>query len=479
MPAQTAVFAQLENVLADLYRDEDSAARVATAAGIDVVRIAFKDRAIDNWHEIVREAEHQSKLPALLRVVTAEYPAYPPLQQVAIAYDDWVTAGRPAKPLETAPPAVAPAPHAVTPSPPIARRSRRWIAWLVAIIGLVAVVVVIYALQPQTAAVPNVYGKDSATASRALRQAGYEVVINGIVDPSVPEGQAIKTDPPAGARVGRGSKVILFVSTGAGTATVPNLKGELSEKARRILSDAGFQVELESTLDSGVSPGYVIKTIPPAGSPVAPGSLVTLVISAGAGMTTSPNVIGRDAREAQRLVEDAGFSVLVDKEYSPDIPIGRITRTDPPGDSQAEPGTRITLFESLGPAPATTATTGQITLVTGENGTMDNAELELTGAFPDSPYRIPLDQPNDLAPGQTDTYLFEVPAEFCQVAAFSVRKLGGPAGDDDWYLKEIYLMLDGVDIYFDAVADSLMTASSFPYGGGWSGTEAYRNRCGG
>lgn len=489
MPTQAAVFSQLENVLADLYRDEDSAARVVTAAGMDVSRIAFKDRAIDNWHEIVREADHQGKLPALLRVTSIEYPVYPPLHEAATAYDAWVAAGRPTQAPETVPPPpepramtppiAAPEPRAATPPPPAARSSRRWAVWLAVIAILIVVVIGFFLLLPNTVAVPDVHGQDSVAARHTLQQAGFQVDIDGTVDPAVPKGQVIKTDPPAGTRVGRGSKVVLLVATGATATAMPDLRGELSEKARRILDEAGFQVELESARDSTVSPGHVIATIPPAGSQVSPGSPVTLIISAGAATTTIPDVAGRDAHEAQRLVEEAGFAVLADKEYSPDTPTGRVTRTDPPGGSQAEPGTRITLFESLGPAPVTATTTGQIVLVTGDNGTVDNVELELTGVFPDSPYRFPLDQPNDLGPGQTDAFLFEVPAEFCQVTGFSVRKLGGPVGDDDWYLKEIFLTLDGVEVYFDRVADRQMTAASFPYNGDWTGTGAYRSRCGG
>lgn len=419
MSTQAAVFSQLENVLADLYRDEESAARVATAAGMDVSRIAFKDRAIDNWHEIVREAEHQSKLPALLRVVTAEYPVYPPLQTAATAYDQWMAAGRPAPPPETAAPLAAPASRMVTPSPPAARSSRRWVTWLAVIVSLLVVAIGIYLLWPKT------------VTER--------------------------------------------------TVTVPDLRGELSERARLILREAGLEVDLDSASDSTVSPGHVIKTIPPAGSQVAPRSSVTLVIASAAAVAaaTVPYVAGLDPGEAQYLVEQAGLSALMDKEYSPDIPAGRISRVEPPTGSQVAPGARITLFESLGPAPGGAVTHGEIVLVTGENGTVDNVQVEFAGAFPGSPYRVTLDQPNDLGPWQKDAYSFAVPAEFCAMTDFAVRKLDGPGGDDDWYLKEIYLMLDGVDVYFDAVADRLMTASSFPYGGGWSGTEAYRNRCGG
>lgn len=75
-PTQTpspAALRQLRNVLADLYSDKSSAARVAEDAGLPIVTIAVSDRAVDNWHAILREAQKHDRLTALLNVVREEY----------------------------------------------------------------------------------------------------------------------------------------------------------------------------------------------------------------------------------------------------------------------------------------------------------------------------------------------------------------------------------------------------------------------
>ena len=75
-PAQTpspAALRQLRNVLADLYPDKSSAARVAEDAGLPIVTIAVSDRAVDNWHAILREAQKHHRLATLLAVVCEEY----------------------------------------------------------------------------------------------------------------------------------------------------------------------------------------------------------------------------------------------------------------------------------------------------------------------------------------------------------------------------------------------------------------------
>gem|GEM_PF-1721326 len=68
-----AAIRQLRNVLADLYPDKPSATRVAEDAGLPIVTIAVSDRAVDNWHAIIREAQKQGRLAALLHVVGEEY----------------------------------------------------------------------------------------------------------------------------------------------------------------------------------------------------------------------------------------------------------------------------------------------------------------------------------------------------------------------------------------------------------------------
>jgi len=68
-----AAIRQLRNVLADLYPDKPSATRVAEDAGLPIVTIAVSDRAVDNWNAIIREAQKQGRLAALLHVVGEEY----------------------------------------------------------------------------------------------------------------------------------------------------------------------------------------------------------------------------------------------------------------------------------------------------------------------------------------------------------------------------------------------------------------------
>ena len=88
---------------------------------------------------------------------------------------------------------------------------------------------------------------------------------------TVPEGQIIGTDPPAGTEVARNSTVTVIVSTGL--PTIPDVKGQSVQDAASQLQAAGFSV-------SGVQ-GNPFRTVtgtsPPAGTRAASGTGVVII----------------------------------------------------------------------------------------------------------------------------------------------------------------------------------------------------------
>jgi hypothetical protein len=120
----------------------------------------------------------------------------------------------------------------------------------------------------------------------------------------------------------------------------------------------------------------------------------------------------------------------------------------------------------------------ELTLTTGDNGTGDTLEFEIGGSFPGAPYIQTLDQDGDLQPLQTDTYVFIVPMEFCEMTSFQLRK-PAPGVDDDWTLTQLSLSIDGTDVFFDSDIGVFnpVTASSYPPNGNWAGVAAYTDRC--
>jgi len=66
-------FADLRNILANLYPDEISIRRLMADAGVDLSRIVLNAAAANNWHGVLTEAERNERVDVLLTVVEREY----------------------------------------------------------------------------------------------------------------------------------------------------------------------------------------------------------------------------------------------------------------------------------------------------------------------------------------------------------------------------------------------------------------------
>ncbi len=85
---------------------------------------------------------------------------------------------------------------------------------------------------------PSVVGLSIDEATRILTEAGFEVRVGTAVDSTESEGIIASQDPPAG-KVGGGSPVTIFPSTGQGLP-VPDVSGRNLDKAKDDLRAAGF-----------------------------------------------------------------------------------------------------------------------------------------------------------------------------------------------------------------------------------------------
>jgi serine/threonine-protein kinase len=126
--------------------------------------------------------------------------------------------------------------------------------------------------------------------------------------------------------------------------------GRTIEKARKALRNAKL-VPGDPTFafSETVAEGSVISQTPADGQ--APqGSTVELVVSEGPPPRPVPNVVGRTQADADRILSDAGFVVIVgDEKFSNDAPRGEVLRQSPAPPEKLQPGATISLVVSLGP----------------------------------------------------------------------------------------------------------------------------------
>ncbi len=134
-------------------------------------------------------------------------------------------------------------------------------------------------------AVPNVVGDTQNAASVGLVAVG---LVTGTVtsqsSTTVPSGDVIAQNPSAGTTVTSGTAVSLVVSSGPPPVTVPNVVGDTQAAASSAITAQGLTVGSVTTQSSSsVASGDVISESPSAGTSVAKGSAVNLVVSSGSG----------------------------------------------------------------------------------------------------------------------------------------------------------------------------------------------------
>ena len=139
-------------------------------------------------------------------------------------------------------------------------------------------------------AVPNVVGQQESAAESALQNAGFRPLVKNDPTSSAPIGQVTAQSPSAGTAA-PGSTVTITVSGGA--VTVPSVINESQQTATQVLTQAGFQVNVQQgSGGSQFANGTVFNQVPAGNGTAAKGSTVTIYVQTGASPTGSPTASG-------------------------------------------------------------------------------------------------------------------------------------------------------------------------------------------
>jgi eukaryotic-like serine/threonine-protein kinase len=153
----------------------------------------------------------------------------------------------------------------------------------------------------------------------------------------------VRTAPPGGTLADRGSTVTLYISSGPGQVTVPDVTGQSQGSAQVELAVAGLRVDI-SEQDSSAEPGTVISQDPAGGASVNRGSTVTIVVARESRTVTVPSVVGQDENAATEAIEGAGLSVQVtNAAVSSEDQDGRVQSQRPAAGRRVEPGSEVVI----------------------------------------------------------------------------------------------------------------------------------------
>ena len=151
---------------------------------------------------------------------------------------------------------------------------------------------------PGTVLVPPVANLRQGQAIKELEDAGLKVTVDSESSDKVKKDFAIRTVPPEGKEVTKGTRVRLLVSSGPEQVAVPDVTGLSRESAEARLRDEGFGVSVAEQ-ESDEPEGDVISQSPSGGTELTRGETVTITVSTGRPQVDVPDVIGMSERNAR------------------------------------------------------------------------------------------------------------------------------------------------------------------------------------
>jgi len=206
-----------------------------------------------------------------------------------------------------------------------------------------------------------------ANAEQLVRSDGFEPQVQHEPDPDAAPNYVFQQEPAPGTKLGRGSIVVLHVSTGKPKATVPGVVGKSSTDAVAALVGAGLKANPQN-VPSDEPAGTVVAQDPRAGTVIVQGSTVRINVSTGPKQVFLPSVVGLQYDQASAQLQAAGFAVRRTDVDSAQ-PADQVVDQSPVGNQQVADHSAVVLKVSKGPTTATVpdvinldSTTAQTTL---------------------------------------------------------------------------------------------------------------------
>ena len=193
-------------------------------------------------------------------------------------------------------------------------QKRKWIIFSVVFALLVIIALVIgfnriYDNIVNTCTIPDVIGMDRTMATTQVRNAGLNVEIIEVYNEEYPEGEVIAQAPeyprdgqqaPTGHK---GDTMLLTVSRGPASQTMPALVGSTVTDARNVMNGMGItQIEVEKRVSADTIPDTIIEQYPASGETVNRTMTVTLIVSGGS--ATVPELKGLSLAEAEAKLQE-------------------------------------------------------------------------------------------------------------------------------------------------------------------------------
>ena len=178
---------------------------------------------------------------------------------------------------------------------------------------------IVVSLGPQKVTVADYTVRDWRIVRAELRAQGFVVSVEDVIDPYVPYGYIVTTDPAPATEVLLGSTIRLFVSAGSGHRQVstPRFLGLTEDQALELMNECDLYLGEVIYTRSPEPVGTIIAQFPESGQPIYTGgnedSEVSFVVSGGARFSTRycPDVTGMTLTKATDKLTTFGLKTSV------------------------------------------------------------------------------------------------------------------------------------------------------------------------
>ena len=216
---------------------------------------------------------------------------------------------------------------------------------LVVLYGLYLGSMAIYEKVVNSATVEAYVGRELAEAQRVILRSGLKAEVVEINHPSIASGIVVMQAPQEDTTLRKGDVVVLTVSKGPATQTVPKIIGQSRQDAQTTLKAYGLTLSVTDYVVSATyDPGVVVDQHPAQGEVCERGDIIQVTISGGVAYV--PRVTGRLLNEARDLIVAAGLTMdpaITYMETTEPSLHGRVTSQTLAADTQVIQGSTISL----------------------------------------------------------------------------------------------------------------------------------------
>jgi len=184
-----------------------------------------------------------------------------------------------------------------------------------------------YVIGSNSVSAPDVRNKTLEEAKVVIVKAGLEVGdVTEVASDDVKEKTVIDSDPKAGKKVKKGSKVDLRVSSGKKTVDMPNFVGMDEETVKKNASKLGFKnITVEKVESNSYESGKVVSQNIRAGIEIVPKEKELIIqVSTGKKKVTMPNLVGEDSTTVESTIASYGFKNVTYREEYSDKEVGTV-----------------------------------------------------------------------------------------------------------------------------------------------------------